>query len=73
MLPPARGVAHSVSTASTGPSCRIFITRAVVDGSQENDVVRRGEPHGPKALIWITHSPEQSKRCGTRVFPITRG
>lgn len=27
---------------------------------------------GPKALIWITHSPEQAKRVNGRVFALTR-
>lgn len=36
-----------------------------------------GEAHyprhslGPKALVWITHTVEQAKRCGTRKFNMT--
>lgn len=26
---------------------------------------------GPKALIWITHTQEQAKRCGTREYNMT--
>lgn len=26
---------------------------------------------GPKALVWITHTPEQAKRCGTREYNMT--
>lgn len=26
---------------------------------------------GPKAIVWITHTPEQAKRCGTREYNMT--
>ena len=28
---------------------------------------------GPKAIVWITHSPEQGHRVGTRFIRITAG
>ncbi|RSH80927.1 uncharacterized protein EHS24_008356 [Apiotrichum porosum] len=54
-----------VSTKKVERTLLSMLPPAPRGASAGSDIPRRG--NGPKALIWITHSPEQSERVGTRV------
>lgn len=57
------------STAAVEKTLVSMLPEAPISAPKGNNTPRRGT--GPRALLWITHDPEQAQRVGTRTLNLS--